>query len=138
MAAVTFTPASVAWVSGARRFRRSGEALVKGAVYYVKSSDGRIYNAACNGTAEVASARGITLSEANAAGEMIECVEGQGVVDVGTVLTVGTDLYLSATAGKLAPRADLTNPNRIVFGGCPKTTSRLAFCFVNAEAVVPA
>lgn len=138
MAVITNTPASVAYQKGSRRRRLSGEAMPKGCYYYINQNDGgRIYMAKSSGTAAEADVKGVTLNEANAAGEWIDCDEGAGEIDTGAVLTVGSDLYLSTTYGKACLRSDLAQNNRIVFIGCPKTTSRLKFNFCNAEALVP-
>ncbi|MCC7139777.1 MAG: hypothetical protein IT460_15245 [Planctomycetes bacterium] len=137
MAAITITAANVARASGPTRTRRAGEAISPGELYYIKASDKRAYKAVCTGTEEAASAVGVALSGASAAGAPFVGQEG-GEVDVGAVLTLGKAYVVSATAGKCIAVDELVNPNRISGVGYPKTTSRLKLAFCPSGAVVPA
>ena len=71
-----------------------------------------------------------------AAGQPIEGLEG-GELSVGANLTVGEILVLSATAGKICPRADLVTGNLLSIIGAPKSTSLLAFGRLNTGVAVP-
>ena len=79
----------------------AGENLDPGAPCYKKASDGKIYM--CNGTAanEAAKLWGWNARAKNT-GEPVTLFVGAGlVIEYGASLTVGTDLYIGATAGRL-------------------------------------
>lgn len=137
MAAITFTPASVLRVTGPQRECIAGEALFEGAAYYIKTSDRRAYLAQADGSAAEIDADGIALAATTAAGQPFMGQEG-GDLDVGAVLVVGETYCVSATAGKVIAKSELTSGQRVAVVGVAKTSSRLRLCFRNAEAAIPA
>lgn len=136
MAVITLTPASIATVSGPVNQRIAGEAIIQGGVYYIKASDGKAYNAQCDGTAAEAAARGVALVAATAAGQRILGQEG-GTIDVGAVLTLGKAYVVSRTAGKVIALDELLSTDRVTGVGYPVTTSRLKLAFCDSGAQVP-
>jgi hypothetical protein len=53
-------------------------------------------------------------------------------VTVGTVLTAGTEYWLSATPGKICPRADVASGMTPVLVGIAESTSVLKLSFLSA------
>jgi hypothetical protein len=137
MAAITFTPASVLRTNGPTATRIAGEALVQGAIYYIKASDQRAYNAV-NTSAAAAAARGVALVAATAAGQPFVGQEGGELAVGSAVLTLGKAYAVSATAGKCIAVDELANPAFITGVGYPKTTSTLKLAFCASGAQVPA
>jgi hypothetical protein len=78
----------------------AGEALGAVAPCYIKASDGKVYQS--NGTAanEAAKFDGFT-AVAYAAGEAVTLFGAGARFKYGTGLTIGTDLFVAATAGAL-------------------------------------
>lgn len=136
MAAITFTPASLLRDNGPTVTRIAGEALIQGAIYYIKASDGKAYNAV-NTSAAAAAARGVALVAATAANQPFVGQEG-GEIAVGAVLVLGKAYAVSATAGKCIAVDELANPAFITGVGYPKTTSTLKLAFCASGAQVPA
>jgi hypothetical protein len=78
----------------------AGEALLAGAPCYVKASDGLVYMS--NGTAatEPAACFGFT-PKAIAAGNPVSLFGPGAKFEYGSGMTIGTKLYVAATAGRL-------------------------------------
>ena len=114
--------------------RIAGEALVQGAFYYIKASDGRAYNAV-NTSAAAAAADGVALVAATAAGQPFVGQEGGELAVGAALLTLGKAYAVSATAGKCIAVDELLNPAFITGVGYPLSTSslKLAFCATGAQ-----
>ena len=85
---------------------QAGEgSIVPGEPLYRKSSDGKYYKAVNSGAAEAA-ASVIAVGYAPAADNYIS-VLSSGDIDLGATLTVGERYFVSNTAGKIAPSADI-------------------------------
>lgn len=82
----------------------AGEALGAVVPCYIKAADGKVYQS--NGTAanEAAKFDGFT-ARAVSIGQAVTLFQAPARFRYGTGLTIGTDLYVSATAGKLADAA---------------------------------
>lgn len=137
MAAITFTPASVLRTNGPTKTRIAGEALVQGAFYYIKASDGKAYNAV-NTSAAAAAVKGVALVAATAAGQPFVGQEGGELAVGSALLTLGKAYAVSATAGKCIAVDELVNPAYIAGVGYPMTTSSLKLAFCASGAQVPA
>lgn len=127
MADLTITAANV--VPGARARIESyisGEAVAIGQSAYIKASDGRAYKADANASAEAAGSvgRGIAVSTASAAGQQVD-LQVSGVLAFGAILTNGEIYVASATAGGIAPEADLTTGWYVTLLGVATSTSNL-------------
>ena len=122
------TAANVKRVSGAIFQKTAGAAMVRGDVCYLKASDGKAYLAQNDGTTEESEGLYIALNDAGA--DQPVTLQKGGEVNLGAILTVGVIYVLSATAGKIAPAADLVSTNKLTIIGCARTTSilRLAPC----------
>lgn len=82
----------------------AGEALGVAVPCYIKAADGKVYQS--NGTAanEAAKFDGFT-ARAVSIGQAVTLFKSGVRFRYGTGLTIGTDLFISATAGKLADAA---------------------------------
>jgi hypothetical protein len=94
-------------------------ALTAGQVLYKRSADQKLALAQADGTVEEATVAGIALHAAAANQPISYAVSG--TLNIGAT-TAKTFYYLSATAGGLAPFADLTSGQRIVQVGYATAT----------------
>ena len=116
MADLTITATSVVPGSDASMSSGiAGEAITAGQSLYIKAADGKLWKAQCDGTAEEATCVGVALNGA-AVNQPVNYVSS-GTLVIGAT-TVKTAAYVvSATAGGIAPMADLIATNRISFVG---------------------
>ncbi len=112
MADLTVTAASVVNVSAQSVSAVAGEAITAGQAVYLKSSDGKLWKAQCDGTAEEGSPVGVALNGGAAGQPIVYATNGPIVIGATTATT--TTYVLSATAGGICPQADLVSTNRIV------------------------
>lgn len=125
MADISITASSVKLVSGPTETLEAGASIAAGQVCYKEASSGAAKLADNDSaTSEVRSARGMAINSA-AADQPVQLARDGAVVDVGAVLTAGTDYYLSGTAGAICPRADVTTGDDPVRIGMALTTSQL-------------
>lgn len=111
MADLTITAADVVNTSGAIQSGTAGETITAGMAVYVKAADSRLWKAQCDGTAAEATAVGIALHAA-LAGQPLAYAGNGSVIDIGAT-TSKTIYVVSATAGGVAPVADLVTGNYI-------------------------
>lgn len=103
----------------------AGATITAGQVVYRDVSDGKYKLAdSDSATAAVRVPRGVALN-GGADGQPL-AIARSGDVTVNAVLTAGTAYYLSATAGGIAPLADLTTGDDVVLLGLAKSTTVLA------------
>jgi hypothetical protein len=129
MADVTITAASVLQVNGIADQYLAGETLTQGQPFYVLAADNKAYKADNNAAAAAAAVKGIALNCASAG----QPVRGQrnGQITIGGTLVKGTIYVLSATAGGIAPAADLASGNRVSILGVASSTTVLDLSLVN-------
>jgi len=115
MADLTITAASVAKSTGAVENKQyvAGETITAGQAVYLKSSDSKWWKAQADGTSAEADAIGIALNGA-AAGQPVS-VQTAGAITIGATIAVGTTYVVSATAGGIAPVADLASTNYLTY-----------------------
>lgn len=96
----------------------SGEAITIGQSVYKKASDGKIYKADANASSATATAIGIAISTASAANQGMSW-QKSGTITIGAAasITAGATYYVSATAGGIAPEADLATGHYVTFLG---------------------
>ncbi len=129
MADLTITAASV--VPGANaRFRSgpAGAAITAGEVVYPDAS-GDIQLADNNASAITAGSGGViglAVCDA-AASQRVTYVTLDDDLTIGATVAVGTSYYLSATAGKIAPEADLVTGNYATLLGVGKSTTKISY-----------
>lgn len=125
MADLTITAANVVPDSGARVARGyAGEAITAGDVVYLDTVNNEYLLAdADSATAAANSPSGIALNGASDGQPVAVLVHGD--VTLGSVLTAGVAYYLSATAGGIAPYADLVSGDNVVLLGIAKSATVL-------------
>lgn len=111
MADITITAASVAKASNTVTVSNynAGEAITAGQFVYLKAADSEWYKAQCDGTAEESGygvKSGVAL-HTSANGQPL-VVQTEGTITIGATVVAGTEYVVSATAGGIAPHADLT------------------------------
>lgn len=125
MADISITAANVKLVSGPTEQLPAGATIAAGQIAYREAGTSKAKLADNdNATAEVRAARGMALN-GGAADQPITLAKNGAIVDVGAVLTAGTDYYLSGTPGGICPRADVTTGDDPVRIGIALTTARL-------------
>ena len=131
MADISITAANVKLVSGPTRQLPAGAAITAGQIVYDEAASGKAKLADNdNATAEVRAAAGMALHAA-ATDQPLTMAKNGAIVDVGAVLTAGTDYFLSGTPGSICPRADVTTGDDPVRIGWAKTTSQLVLDFAD-------
>jgi hypothetical protein len=125
MADISITAANVKLVSGNAQPLTAGVAITAGQVVYKEDASKKVKLSDNDAvTAEVRSALGLALNGA-AADQPVSVAQNGAVVSLGSVLTAGTDYYLSGTPGAICPRADVTTGDDPIRIGMALTTSNL-------------
>ncbi len=143
MADVSVTAASVARVTGSGTFGNdtvidngfAGAAITAGQSVY-KDTSGVYQLTDANLSAAAGVAVGIALNSAPASGQPISVATG-GTLTPGFTVTVGTIYVPSATAGGIAPAADLVTGWRTAIIGIGITSSVLKLVMVSGGVAVP-
>lgn len=115
MADITVTAASVVPIAATIQSGIAGETITAGQSLYVKAADGKLWKAKSSGTAEEATFAGIALN--GAAVNQTVSYAGDGSLNIGGTTAKTTTYVVSATAGGIAPQADLVSTNRISYVG---------------------
>ena len=126
MADLTITAANVSLVSGVPfPDQRAGGAITTGDVVY-QADDQTWQRAKASGTVQEAGSNnyGIALATAAAADARIS-VAGPGCTVALGAGAIGTIYCISATAGKIAPAADMASTNKVTILGVGVATNRL-------------
>jgi len=125
MADISITAANVKLVSGPTEQTVAGATVTAGQIAYREAATGKAkLSDNDSGTTEVRAARGMCLHGA-AADQPLTLARDGAIVELGAVLTAGTDYYLSGTPGAICPRADVVTTDDPIRIGMALTTSRL-------------
>lgn len=125
MADITITAANVApGANAVKKHGVAGEAITAGQIVYVTTA-GLVMLAQADDTAAAAAAVGIAISTAEAANQSISYVVDDDDFTIGGTVAVGSAYVVSATAGGLAPEADLTTGNYSTFVCIGKSTTKV-------------
>jgi len=121
---ITVTATEVELVSGNAASYTAGETITAGMPLYLSSwTDNRVYKADNNtGDSRKVELVGIALHAATAGQPII--VQTSGVIDIGATLTLGETYVVSATAGGIAPIADLSSSYVSHIGIATDTTNK--------------
>lgn len=123
MADVVITPANVIAQDGALiEHGTFGAAVTAGQVVYLNTTTRKWELADADA---LASANGVGIALNGGAADQKGSIVVEGPVALGAVLTLGTAYGVSATAGGLAPLADLLAGDYVTFLGVPTSTSVL-------------
>lgn len=136
MADLTITPANVVKGSTANVVNGvAGTTITAGQTVYEDTGDSnKLKLADANNTSATAACKGIALHAA-LAGQPCAYING-GDLGLGAILTVGIIYVLSATAGGIAPAADLASGWRTTILGVATTTSNLRLGINRTDAVL--
>jgi hypothetical protein len=136
MADISITTANVKLVSGPTKSRMAGAVVTAGQVLYQASATKKSgLSDNDSATAEIRAVDGLALNGA-AADQPVEIAINGAVVNVGAVLTAGTDYYLSGTPGGICPRADVTTGDDPIRIGIALTTSNLQLDFADPNVTL--
>lgn len=123
MADLSITAANVVKGTGAvpDASKVAGETVTAGQTVYLKASDNRWWKSQADATSTEAAASGIALNGASAGQPLV--VQTAGEITIGATVAVGGVYVVSATAGGIAPVADLASTNYLTVIGYGKTTA---------------
>lgn len=114
MADLTITPSSVVKGTGASvTDGTAGGTIAQGDSVYFDSATNTWKRAQADGTAEEAGASGVGIALNGASSGQPVKVQTSGPNTIGATVTVGQSYVVSATAGGIAPLADLVSTNRV-------------------------
>ena len=127
MADLSITAANVVVPGRATRRRgTAGAAIAAGEVVYRDAADGKFKLADADASFMTGVGK-VFLALNSAANNQPTEVAEAGDINMGSVFTAGTSYYLSATPGKIAPRADLGAGDRVILLGVAKSATQIAF-----------
>lgn len=133
MTAITVTAANVAPQSNAQfADYTAGETITAGMSIYIDTTTGKAMKADANASAASSTARGIATHGASN-GQNLR-VQVAGDINMGATLTVNTAYIVGATAGDVAPIADITTGWYGALLGISISTSVLRLCVTNTGA----
>jgi hypothetical protein len=137
MADLTITAANVLAGSGAQfSTGTAGATVTAGQPVYQDATDSNKWKPA-DGNASLAAATVIGIAlHASLAGQPLK-VQTLGDITIGATVTVGGVYVLSATAGGIAPVADLASGNFTFIIGIGKTASVMTLVMKTAGVAVP-
>jgi hypothetical protein len=121
MADLSITAANVLYASGEKSAGTAGASVTAGQALYLDSATGTLKLAQCDGTAAEADVKGIALNSAGTGQPVVYAVNGSAI-NIGATTSKATVYVLSATAGGVAPLADLASGNKIVHLGYATAT----------------
>ena len=104
----------------------AGEVITAGQPVVVGAVDGRYYKADANDTTKL-KVEGIAAHSVAAAGQAMAIITEDDDLTLGATLSMTAPIYvLSATAGGIAPSADITTGTHTIIIGIAKTTTKIA------------
>lgn len=136
MADLSITATSVvAGVNAAKTTGIAGATITAGQLVYLDASDGRYKLADANGSGTaIKEVQGVALHGA-ASGQPLT-IQRQGTVTIGATVAVGTIYALSATAGGIAPVADLASGHVVSIVGVGASASAILLGIFNSAVAV--
>lgn len=132
---LTITAASVAPSTGAQTVNgTAGATITQGQPVYLDSTTST-YKLSDNNLSGAKSCSGIALNAASS-GQPLTIQTG-GAINLGATLTVGKIYVVSATAGAIAPSADLATGNDVIILGVATSSSIMQMQIFAPGATVP-
>ena len=138
MADLTITAANVGFTAEATvQFQKVtyGETVTQGQPLYLNTADNEYYKADANASSTTAAAAGIAILPGGDGEYGI--IATSGYIDLGATLAVGQTYCVSATAGGIAPLADLTTGDYPCILGIAETTGKLKINIQTSSAAKP-
>ena len=138
MADVTQTAANVRFGTNANRAlrRKSGEAFSIGMPLYIKASDGLLYKFDANASLETGTLAGWAGQTVDSAGIEVDVITEDDDFTPGFTMTKNGVYVPSATAGGIAPVADVTTGWYGAWGIFAKSTSKAKLFTFNSGVAV--
>lgn len=121
MADLSITAANVLFTSGTKTTGVAGAAVTAGQALYLDTTTNTLKLAQCDGTAAEVAAVGIALHAAGSGQPLTYAGQGS-VINIGGTTAKTTAYMVSATAGGVAPQADLDSGKRICYLGYATAT----------------
>lgn len=135
MADLSQTPANVkSGTNAVTSLVTAGEAITQGQPVYLSTADGKWYKADANDSAKY-NATGVALTPASTNEQFV--VQTGGQMNLGATLTTGSVYVVSATAGAIAPVADITTGWYPCIVGISISTSVVLLVFKAGTAARP-
>lgn len=136
MADLTITAANVVPTTVTQLSGIAGATVTAGQALYLDSTVGTLKLALAAGTAAQADVVGIALHGALTGQPLVYASQGS-TLNIGATTAKTTAYVLSATAGGIAPQADLVSTNKIVYlGYATATTGAFVVNLRNTGAVI--
>lgn len=136
MADLSITAANVKLISGPTEDIVAGATVTAAQAVYSEAATSKAkLSDNDSATAEVRAVRGLSLHAA-LADQPLKIARNTAIVDLGAILTAGTDYYLSGTPGGICPRADVTTGDDPIRIGIALTTSRLQLDFADPDVTL--
>ena len=137
MADVTQTAANVRFGTNAKRFKvKSGEAIIIGMPLYLKASDGKVWKTDADASLEAGTLAGWAGQTVPAADQWLDLVIEDDDFTPGFTMTKNGVYVPSATAGGIAPVADVTTGWYGMWGIFAKSTSKAKLFTFNSGVAV--
>ena len=130
MADLTITAANVLQTDGNFTDGTAGATITAGQTVYLDATTNRWKLAQADGTSAEASLRGVALHGASNGQPLRVLTSGR--YNPGATVAVGTVYVVSATAGGIAPIADLVATNYVSILGVGTTTSEITVSLCNS------
>lgn len=111
----------------------AGAAITAGQACYIDSS-GLAQLSDANGAAALRTVRGIAMNSAGT-GQPVRLAKGTSIINIGATVVAGTIYVSSATAGGIAPAADITTGWYTTIIGVATTTGKIALSIFPSGAV---
>jgi hypothetical protein len=112
MADLSITAANVLFTSGTKVTGVAGAAITAGQSLYLDSATSTLKLAQSDGTAAEVDLVGVALHAAGS-GQPVTYAGTGSTINIGATTSKATTYVVSATAGGIAPQADLVSTNRI-------------------------
>lgn len=127
MADLVVTAANVVWQSGSKEWGVSGASLTPGMSVYRKASDSKWYGMQHDGTqAESGYGVKIGICLTTSAANQPVCVQYDGSISFGAILTSGERYYVGAGTGGICAVADIIAGEYVTFLGVATSTSLMS------------
>lgn len=133
MADLTISTVKVASDRSRTSTVQAGATIAIGELVYLNTATQK-YELADASAASTANVAGMAITPA-AADEYFLFVASQDI-ELGAILTAGSFYYLSATAGKICPHADLVSTNVVSQLGYAESTSQMGINITNTGVVI--
>jgi hypothetical protein len=132
MADISFTPADVVEVgSNSQTYKVAAGVTVAAGDFVTLDSNNELILTDNDADATSTSKLIFMALSSGTAGQPVAVALPNSTINVGSVLAVATPYFLSSTAAKMCPRADLATGDRVVSTGYSKSATQFYFSPIN-------